>query len=176
MNSHFWRWFYDRAAFAYDMVLTVADRLRLGSEGRIRREVIAKLGAPTGARILDLGCGTGANRAHLPSDIHYIGVDLSVGMLRRAAAKHSGIVLVQADAGALPFAGNTFDQVIAMGVLQHALPLDSAVREIWRVSREGGQIVLIDERHSETRIRKSLKRDNVLAYSIGEYFVLDLRN
>lgn len=175
MKTRFWQRFYDRFSFAYDAVLALADRLRLGSEGRIRREIIAHLNPPAGSRVLDLGCGTGASRPYLPSDIRYIGVDLSRGMLRRAAVRFPGACLVQADGHALPFAQGSFDVLIAMGVLQHMALLDGAFKEIWRSTQGEGRIVLMDEKHSETRIRKAMNRDNVVRLSLGEYFVLDSR-
>jgi ubiquinone/menaquinone biosynthesis C-methylase UbiE len=163
-------------AFAYDGVLELADRLKLGSEGRVRREVIARLGSATSARVLDLGCGTCANRAHLPSDIYYVGVDLSRGMLRRAAAKFPSAALVQADAGALPFAGDAFDLIVAMGVFQHVTPIGRAVEQLRRVSSNGSRILVADELHSRARISKEFRRDNVLLSTKGDYFVLDLVN
>lgn len=173
MNAQFWRWFYDRVAFAYDGVLALADRVRLGSEARIRREIIAKLELAPRARVLDLGCGTGSSREYLPSNIAYVGIDISRAMLKQAAGKQATSMLVQADASALPFATSISDLTIAMGVFQHANPVETSVSELLRLSKVGGRILVIDESHSEGRIRRAIGRDNLPPNPIGEYFVLD---
>ncbi len=178
-RHRFWRWFYDRAAFAYDAILHLADRLRLGSEGRIRRQVLAGISLSAGSTVLDLGCGTAASRPYLPANIHYIGMDASRGMLRRAAAicaeRQLGATFVQADAQALPFATKVTNLILAMGVLQHVDNPPLAIGEILRAAKPGGRLLLIDERRAQSRILPTLKRDDASFQIMSEYFVLDLQ-
>ena len=178
-RHRFWRWFYDRAAFAYDAILHAADRLHLGSEGRIHRQILGGLASPARSVVLDLGCGTAASRPYLPTDIHYIGLDISPGMLRRARAKRAEqrwhAHFVQADAQALPFAAKGVDLILAMGVLQHVSTPDSAIGEMLRVAKIGARLLLIDERRAQARILRALNRDNKILQYWGEYFVLDLQ-
>jgi SAM-dependent methyltransferase len=88
-----------------------------------------------------------ANFSHAPP---IVGVDLSIGMLREArraghgryaqAARHG--LYAQADAQALPFADARFDRVMANHMLFHVPDIERALREMRRVLRPGGRLVL----------------------------------
>lgn len=173
-----WRAFYDRTAYAYDAVLRAGTWLRLGSEEHIRREVIGKLALPADARVLEVGCGTASNRAFLPAEIHYIGLDISRGMLARARVKCAGLGVnadfVQADATALPFAASCVDLVLAMGVLQHVAEIEDAMRELDNTVKPGGTLLVIDEKRAQKRILQNVRGDNVTTSLYGEYFVMYL--
>ncbi len=176
-SSHFWRAFYDRVAFAYDAILRAGAWLRLGSEERIRREVIGKLDLSTASRVIEFGCGTLLNRSHLPDNIKYTGVDISRGMLRRAQVRSMklqlGTNLVQADLASPPFASRTADASIAMGVLQHVKTPQEAIKQMERVTKTGGAIILIDERRGQKKIMAKGSADYKM---IGEYFVAQYLN
>lgn len=177
-RHRFWRWFYDHTAFAYDHILHLADQLHLGSEERIRRRVLPALPVAAGAAVLDLGCGTASSRPYLPADIRYIGVDGSRGMLVRARAKCTAqsltAYLVQADAHALPFATGTMGTTLAMGILQHVRDTSRAIAETLRVTKPGGQLLLIDERRAQTRVLRPIQRRTAQIKMVDEYFVLML--
>ena len=93
------------------------------------------------ARVLDLGCGTGAMSVALGSQCHVVSADLSPLALSYSARR--GIKsLCAADAQRLPFADHSFDGVIALDILEH-LPDDAAsAREICRVLKPGGRVVI----------------------------------
>ena len=86
-----------------------------------------------GARVLDLGAGTGvAGRAALAAGAdRVVAADLAVAMLRRARPAHP----VAADAAALPFRDQAFDLVVAAFCLNHLPRPGAALREVRRVSR-----------------------------------------
>lgn len=99
-------------------------------------------------RLLDVGCGTGVLleqvRARWPS-AHTMGVDLSRGMLARARRRlEPGVPLVQAEAGALPFAAGAFAVVVSNSSLHFWPDRRGALREIARVLRPGGRLVITD--------------------------------
>jgi SAM-dependent methyltransferase len=79
--------FFDRGAWAYDLVLALPTVLIR----RIFRLHLPALGLPTGARILDIGCGTGSLALSLAGDgFSVVGVDVSPTMIARARAKAAG--------------------------------------------------------------------------------------
>jgi SAM-dependent methyltransferase len=106
-----------------------------------------------GDRILEVGCGAGLTELMLglmqPGGVRYCGIDLRMERLRhaRAAARDhalSPLDLAHADAPALPFADASFSSVFVVGVLQHVADPASAVRELARVTRPGGRILIVE--------------------------------
>jgi SAM-dependent methyltransferase len=110
---------------------------------RARREIIqAVLCAqqpPVGARLLDVGCGTGANLAALRDalqDADIVGLDPSDRA--REVCKRRGFATIAAAATEMPFGDATFDVVTALDVLEHVADDGRAVTELQRVLRPGG--------------------------------------
>jgi ubiquinone/menaquinone biosynthesis C-methylase UbiE len=125
---------YDRVAVTYDTRLH-ADRVALK---RLRIvEAPLRFHATGASRVLDLGCGTGRLAVTL-SARDVIGIDISRGMLREAAAK--GVRVTCADAHSLPFADETFDVVLAANAVFRHLHQRVALRECARVLRSGGRL------------------------------------
>ena len=94
-------------------------------------------------RILDAGCGTGAILERLGNPEQNIGIDLAPEAL--AFCRQRGLENVrEGDISALRFADNFFDGVICSSVLYHQWVMDvpSAVRELRRVLRPGGLLIL----------------------------------
>ena len=97
--------------------------------------------------VLDIGCGAGLYvepvRARLTARGRLLAADLSLGMLRDLRAKQSlaGVVLINADAMALPFADACCDVVLANHVLFHVPDITRALLEIRRVLRPGGRLL-----------------------------------
>ena len=98
--------------------------------------------ATPGARLLDVGCGTGHHLArYRRQGYEVVGVDGSAEMLARARAANPDIPLQEADLQALPFADATFDVVISIEVLRYLPESAPALREMARVLRPGGILV-----------------------------------
>jgi malonyl-CoA O-methyltransferase len=103
-------------------------------------------GPLAGVRALDLGCGTGRYARLLAAGgtASVVGLDLSAGMLLRAARQGpAGARWVLGDANALPFRAASFDVVVSGLVLDHLPRLEPCFREVARVLRPGGRAVLV---------------------------------
>ena len=109
----------------------------------------------TDRRALEVGCGTGLimNRVRKRAK-RVVGLDISSGMLQRARAR--GLDVVQGDATALPFDDGEFDLVYSFKVLAHVQDIDQALREMTRVTRRGGHLVL--EFYNRVSLRYLAKR------------------
>jgi demethylmenaquinone methyltransferase/2-methoxy-6-polyprenyl-1,4-benzoquinol methylase len=141
---------YVRSLFA-----TIADRydlitrlLSYGGDRRWKRRLIALARPASGMRALDLATGTGdiafalsAGRASV------VGLDLTERMIvlarQKATARESPRFLV-GDMTALPFAGGSFDLVTTGYGLRNVPDLTSALDEMLRVLKPGGQALSLD--------------------------------
>lgn len=124
---------FDRAAGYYDQTRSIPEAV-------VRQGVQAILEiAGPGARLLDVGTGTG--RVSIPlleGGADLVGCDLSRPMLRRLQEKLPGARILQADAPRLPFPTGHFDAVLTVHVLHLIAPWQEALREFKRVLRPGG--------------------------------------
>jgi ubiquinone/menaquinone biosynthesis C-methylase UbiE len=94
-----------------------------------------------GARVLELGCGTGLILARVAEVAkEAVGIDLSEGMAQRA--KDRGLDVHIGSVCDLPFEDDQFDLAYSFKVLAHVPDIDSAVREAARVIRPGGHLLL----------------------------------
>jgi SAM-dependent methyltransferase len=110
-------------------------RLRIVT-GEVERIVLA-----SNARILDAGCGSGSILGHLSAFGEVTGVDISPLAVAASRARRTGVV-VQGSIDHLPFPDDEFDLVTCLDVLEHT-PDDVAVlRELRRVTRPGGHVLL----------------------------------
>ncbi len=150
----------------YDRISRFYDLLDLPFEyGRYRHIRPRVFDAVSGAgRILDCGVGTGRNIAYYPSGAEVVGVDLCPGMLtrarRRAGRLGRRVELVEADVCEMPFPDGSFDAAVAT-FLFCVLPDEvqaAALREIARVVKPGGRIVLLEYVYSRDPRRRRVQR------------------
>lgn len=94
----------------------------------------------TGARVLEVGCGTGLILDRVAQFAAYAaGLDLSSGMLSRAVER--GLDVLQGSATALPYADDSFDVTYSFKVLPHVEDIETAMSEMSRVTRPGGHVL-----------------------------------
>lgn len=96
---------------------------------------------PAGARVLDLGCGTGAVLNEMAKSFDPVGVDMSDQALEYCGERGLGR-LVQGRGEALPFSSGSFDAVVALDVFEHIEDDASAFREVIRVLAPEGVLIL----------------------------------
>jgi SAM-dependent methyltransferase len=111
----------------------------------LAREILS-LAGPSGHEVVaDIGCGNGPYLAELARRGHagpVVGADLSPGMLHAAKGRAPEAALLVADATALPFPDGTADLTLAMHMLYHVPEPERAVRELRRITRPGGQVIV----------------------------------
>lgn len=116
-----------------------------------RYKIIAKEISEAGEQksklsICDVGCGKGRYLNNLLADMHqnkYCSVDLSESILKYIADER--IEKRQGSLTRIPYEDNTFDIVYTCEALEHAVDIYSAVREMARVTKPGGKIIVIDK-------------------------------
>jgi ArsR family transcriptional regulator len=139
-----------RSRSFFDSVGPEWDALRkVWSDDLLRARALARL-IPTGLRVADIGTGTGVLALELArAGFRVIAVDHSPRMLEAARSKLEQepgleVDLRLGDASSLPLGDGEVDAAFAHMVLQYlASPID-AVREMARVVRPGGSVVVID--------------------------------
>jgi len=110
---------------------------------------------PPGARVLECGCGTGAQTVHLAANspqARIVSIDLSPASVEQAkarvrAAGYGNVAFQVADLFNLPFDEGSFDHVFICFVLEHLPAPVEALRLLKRVLRPGGSITVIEGDH-----------------------------
>jgi len=119
-------------------------------------KVIRSLGIEAGAKVLEIGVGTGLSLEAYPRAAQVTGIDLAPDMLERAQERIDrqglrNITLEQGDALALRFPDDSFDYVLAFHVVSVVPDAKRLMAEAQRVCRPGGRIVVINHFRSEHR-------------------------
>lgn len=141
---------FNRIAHHYDWWSTLlsADGIQAW-----HRAAIQWLELEPGQRVLDVGCGTGRATREMAVAVgrqgEVVGLDPADGMLAQARGLtvpvHAApIQWVKGRAEALPFDDQKFDRVTAQFSLRNAQDWQAAVGELWRVTKPGGRLVILD--------------------------------
>lgn len=109
---------------------------------------------PPGARALDVGCGNGIMWAEAFGTNNVVGVDYSHTMCKLARAR--GMLAYHANALTLPFAADQFDLVYSAEIIQYVDDLPALLRELARVCRPGGHIIISSMNRSSALRRAAL--------------------
>jgi ubiquinone/menaquinone biosynthesis C-methylase UbiE len=111
-----------------------------------RKHSLTALPAAPGSVLL-AGVGTGLDLPHLPPQHHYVGLDLTEAMLRRALprASRADFRPVLGDAQRLPFADASFDAAVLHLILAVVPNPASCLEEIARILKPGGTALVFDK-------------------------------
>ncbi len=136
---------FDGVARRYDRTNTV---LSFGQDRLWRRATRRALGVSAGDTVLDLAAGTGVSTQELArSGAYAVGADISLGMLRAGQDAGRTVPLLAGDALALPFRDGVFDAVTISFGLRNVHDVPAALRELARVTRPGGRLVVCEFSH-----------------------------
>jgi protein-L-isoaspartate O-methyltransferase len=110
---------------------------------------------PGGTRVLECGCGTGAQTVHLAAyspEAEIVSVDVVLESLEQARARveetgHSNVSFQVADVFDLPFAEASFDHVFVCFLLEHLAEPERALLGLRQVLKDGGSITVIEGDH-----------------------------
>ncbi|EME55919.1 class I SAM-dependent methyltransferase [Amycolatopsis decaplanina] len=165
-----WNRYWDGKSRNYDREMRFMDRKLFGDS----RAWVC--GQATGD-VLEVAVGTGLNLPLYPDGVTLTGIDLSDGMLAiardRAGRLGHPVTLRRADAHDLPFGADSFDTVVCtLGLC--AIPEDGmALREMARVLRPGGRLILLDHIASSSRPVRGLQwiAEKITVPMAGEHFL-----
>ena len=143
------RQLFDGIADQYDLLL---ELLTFWQNRRWHRFLIARLGAGTGDRVLDLCTGTGGVAIQIARQrkSRVTGLDLSQNMLRKGGqnVRRQGlgslITLVQGRAEEMGFPDDSFDAVAFTYLLRYVDDVEATLKEIVRVLKPGGRLASLD--------------------------------
>jgi phosphatidylethanolamine/phosphatidyl-N-methylethanolamine N-methyltransferase len=134
---------------------------RFTTEGR--RHAVELINRRSG-RVLEVGVGTGLSLPNYASHLEIVGIDLSPEMLEKAREKvaEEGLENVtglhEMDAGDLKFPDASFDTVVAMYTLTVVPEPEKVMRELARVCKIGGQVILVNHFSQEEGVRGWVER------------------
>jgi ubiquinone/menaquinone biosynthesis C-methylase UbiE len=132
----------------YRSIAPIYDRLFEATNKALRLVGLRVFRPQAGRRVLDVGCGTGAQlEVYRRLGCHLFGIDSSPSMLGQARKRLANVAnLALADAASVPFLSARFDLVLSMLML-HGMPLETrigALSEMKRLLSPAGRLLLID--------------------------------
>jgi ubiquinone/menaquinone biosynthesis C-methylase UbiE len=143
IQRRFWDPVYDRLAGLYDAV----DWFTGGTTHRFRRRALPYL-PPEGARLLEIGFGSGRLHLELAARYEMAGLDRAGGMValtrRRLRAQGLTSDVREGSVEALPWPDEHFDAVIATFAFSAFPDAEAAMDEMVRVVKSGGRVVIVD--------------------------------
>ena len=156
VENHFVERVYEKISGVYDF--TFGPTLPPGRLQALDRMIIEP-----GSTVLEVGVGTGINLGLYPRSCEITGIALSAGMLEKA---HERIVkkglrnckVMEMDAAAMTFADDTFDIVYAPYLISVVPDPVAVAREMRRVCKPGGRIVILNHFKSENPVISRIER------------------
>lgn len=137
---------FDDVAANYDLT---NDVLSLGQDRRWRKEVAKAVDARPAQRILDLAAGTAtSSQPFARAGAYVVPCDFSLGMLRVGKKNHPWMPFTAGDGTKLPFRDDVFDAVTISFGLRNIQDTDRALREMYRVTKPGGRVVISEFSHA----------------------------
>jgi ubiquinone/menaquinone biosynthesis C-methylase UbiE len=166
--------YYEANAEIYDDVQGLTFAIQNENEEAVRQRMVSYLHLERPSKVLELACGTGRDSAHIAAQLGPQGQlfvqDLSAAMLKQCRIRLKStdvpVSFSVGNASYLPFPDGYFDAVFSFGGLNVFDDIKSSLREMVRVTKPGGRIVVGDESMPpwlyETEFGKTLLHNNPL--------------
>lgn len=151
----------DKIRQRYDRLAPWFDSLEGFLEGLIFRRLRKKLWSMAdGQHILEVGVGTGKNFGFYPENARMTAIDFSPKMLEQAKRKQTrqqiDVHLDLMDVQSLCYADNSFDTVVASFVFCSVPQPRKGLKELYRVLKPGGQLLLLEHVLSSNKVMAKL--------------------
>jgi len=115
------------------------------SSARLIDSCVRLLGLKRGARVTDLGCGSGVFSDLLQrAGFACVGLDISPKLIAIGRRKYPDVEFLEGDVEHLPFPDASFDGVVLSGLVHHFPDPTQCAAEVFRVLRPGGRFVAFD--------------------------------
>jgi phosphatidylethanolamine/phosphatidyl-N-methylethanolamine N-methyltransferase len=147
---------------AYELYAPVYDFIFNWIFAPGREAAIRYLAVKRGETILEVGIGTGLNLPLYPASCRLTGIDLSQEMLDKAVERAQklampNVVLKVMDATSMDFGDNEFDKAVATYTISAVPDPVAVLREMRRVVKPGGTLVILNHFRSERRLSGHLE-------------------
>ena len=148
---------------AYRRWAPVYDKT-FGKVSTVGRKHVVDVINQRGGRVLEVGVGTGLSLCDYKRELEVVGIDLSPDMLEKARERvaNDGLTHVtglhEMDASELTFPDASFDTVVAMYVMTVVPDPEKVMRELARVTKPGGEVILVNHFSQEEGVRGWVER------------------
>lgn len=140
---------YNRVAWRYDVLESPMEKMVFS---RLRKEMLSGVSG----KVLEVGVGTGKSLPYYPDGVELVGIDISPKMLakakRRAEKLGVDVDLRVMDVENLQFSDRTFDFIVVTFVFCSVTDPVKGLRELARVVKDDGMILLLEHVRSENRV------------------------
>ncbi|KAB2593619.1 demethylmenaquinone methyltransferase [Streptomyces arboris] len=133
---------FDGVAANYDLT---NDVISLGQARQWRKAVAAAVDARPAQKVLDLAAGTAtSSQPFAQAGAYVVPCDFSLGMLTVGKRRHPWMPFTAGDGMKLPFKDEVFDTVTISFGLRNIQDTETALRELYRVTKPGGRVVICE--------------------------------
>ncbi|MFQ6039958.1 MAG: class I SAM-dependent methyltransferase [Candidatus Poribacteria bacterium] len=151
---------FDPTRKRYNRIAAVYDLMEKPVEMLFFRHWRRKLFSQVKGRVLEVGVGTGKNIPYYPKELKVIAVDISEKMLqsgqKRASVAGKTVQFALMDAQHLAFKDEIFDTIVATFVFCSVSDPVEGLKELLRVIKQDGRILLLEHVKSKHRIMGKL--------------------